>query len=103
MNKIAVDIGGALFGDWHFLRSIAGVGRLVSILLNNAIVLAGTIFLVLILLAGFNMITAAGDTQKFQRAQQIITTALIGFIIILAAFMVIRIFELIFGLTLLGN
>ena len=56
----------------------------------------------IILIAGFNMITAGGDSQKFQRAQQIITTAVIGFIIILSAFLVVRVLEAVFKINVLG-
>jgi hypothetical protein len=100
MDKLAISIGDSLFGGWHFFRSLTNVGSLVSILLSNALVLAGIVFLFLILLAGFNMITGAGDAQKVQKAQQTITTGLIGFIIILFAYFVIRLFEYLFGITL---
>ncbi|KKQ85610.1 MAG: hypothetical protein UT08_C0005G0061 [Candidatus Woesebacteria bacterium GW2011_GWB1_38_8] len=102
MNKLVFDLGSTFFGGTHFLRTLTNTGRLVSILLNNAIAIAGTIFLILILIAGFNMITAGGDSQKFQRAQQIITTAVIGFIIILSAFLVVRVLEAAFKINVLG-
>ena len=100
MNKIAVSIGDSLFGGWHWLRSLPNVGVLVSILLSNALVIAGIVFLFLIVFAGFNMIAGAGDAQKTQKAQQTITTGLIGFIIVLFAYFVLRFFEYLFGITL---
>lgn len=102
MNNISFNLGDALFGGSHWLRSMPSVGRLVSILLNNAIAIAGIILLILILFAGFNMLTAAGDAQKFQRAQQIITTGIIGFIVVIASYLIIVILDSIFKLRILG-
>jgi len=95
MNKIAqVPIGDTFFGKTgHFLADLPGLGQLVSLIANNAIVVAGVIFLFLIIFAGFQMITAGGDSQKFQQGQNIITAGFIGFIIVLAAFLIVRFIE----------
>ncbi|MEI7498469.1 MAG: hypothetical protein WCK11_04255 [Candidatus Falkowbacteria bacterium] len=48
--------------------------------------LLGIIFIVLIIYAGYNWMTASGDKTKVETAQQTITRAIIGLIIILAAY-----------------
>lgn len=102
MDKIAqVPIGQSL-GVPTFLQSLTGVGRLVSVLLNNAIIVAGVIFLILIIVAGYNMLTAAGNTQKYQQAMQIITTAVIGFILVIAAYLIVRLIEVMFNIHILS-
>jgi cbb3-type cytochrome oxidase subunit 3 len=46
----------------------------------------GTIALLLVLYAGFTWMTAAGDAEKIDRAKKILTSAVIGLVIIMSAF-----------------
>lgn len=48
--------------------------------------LLGVIFIILILLAGYNWMTAAGDQEKITKAQHTIRSAIIGLLIIVGAF-----------------
>lgn len=102
MNKLAINIGEYFFGGGHFLRSLPGVGQLVSALTSNAMVIAGVIFLVLIIIAGFRFISAGGDPGKIAQAWQVITYAIIGFVVVVASYLIIRVVEAMLGLNLLG-
>src|SRR3989344_509045 len=103
MNKIAqVPIGETFFGKTgHFLADLPGLGQLVSLVANNAIVVAAIVLLFLIVFAGFTMLTAGGDPQKFQQGTNIITAGVLGFIIVLAAFLIVRLIENSLGVTIL--
>jgi cytochrome bd-type quinol oxidase subunit 2 len=57
------------------------LGRIVSAFLS----LLGVIFIILILLAGYNWMTAAGDEEKVTRAKDTLRRAIIGLIIIVSA------------------
>ena len=48
--------------------------------------LLGIIFLVLIIYAGYNWMTAAGEEEKVTKAKETLTRAVIGLIIIVAAY-----------------
>lgn len=48
--------------------------------------LLGIIFVVLIILAGYNWMTAGGDEEKVTKAKKMITRAIIGIIIIVGAY-----------------
>jgi hypothetical protein len=48
--------------------------------------LLATIFLVLILMSGFWLITARGDESKYEKAMYTIKRAIIGFVIIMASY-----------------
>ena len=104
MNKIAqIPIGDTFFGKTGaFLSNLEDLGQLVSLIANNSIVVAGIILLFLIVFAGFTMITAGGDSQKFQQGANIITAGFIGFIIVLAAFLIVRLIESSLGVSILG-
>lgn len=55
---------------------------------NLLIVVAGIWFLVQIILAGFNYITGAGDSNKTGEAMKKITDSVIGLVIVAAAFII---------------
>ena len=58
------------------------IGRIINVLLS----FLGVVFLVLVLYAGFLWMTAQGDTKKVDQAKSMITQAIIGLIIIMAAY-----------------
>jgi hypothetical protein len=96
MEKIAVNIGDVFFGTGgHFLKETTGVGTLVSIILSNAIVIAGILLFFLFLFGGISMIIGAGQSspEKAARGRQAVTAAVIGFIIIFGAYWIIQIIE----------
>lgn len=91
MNKLAqVDIGekfagtGSIFGQ----NNLNAVSSLVSLFLNISFVLAGLILLFYFILGGIGMIQTAGqsDPKKAEEAKQMITSALIGFIVVFTAY-----------------
>lgn len=61
---------------------IAVIGAIVEVLLT----LLGTIFVILLLIGGFKWMTAMGDPKKVDDAKSMISNAVIGVVIILAAY-----------------
>lgn len=103
MEYLAFNLGDAFFGpDAHFLKQLSGVGTLASILLSNSIVVAGIVLVFIIIFAGMNMISASGDAQKVAQAQQLITAGVIGFIVVVSAFFIVRLVESSLGINILG-
>jgi len=101
MNKITFNIGEAFFGGSHFLNNVENVGSLASILLNNAIVVAGIVLIFIIVIAGLQIVTGSGDPQKVDRARQILTSGIIGFVLVVAAFFIVRLLESSLGIGIL--
>jgi hypothetical protein len=62
------------------------IGRIINVFLG----LLGVILLILILYAGFLWMTAAGDAEKVERAKKYLKNAVIGLIIIVCAFAIVR-------------
>ena len=54
--------------------------------------------LVYLILGGFQFMTSRGDPKAAQAAQAKITNALIGFVIVIFAFVIIKLFGQIFGI-----
>jgi uncharacterized membrane protein (Fun14 family) len=96
-----VDIGNS-FGS-PFGRT-AGVGSLVSTIVSAALVLAGIIVLVLFIAGGIGVIASAGSNnpEGAAKGKQALTSALIGFIIVFAAYWIIQIIENITGVNILN-
>lgn len=51
--------------------------------------LTGIVAVIMIMYAGFELITSSGDSQKITRARQIITYAVIGLVVIISARLIV--------------
>lgn len=79
-------LGRAVYGV-DSVRSIPEiVGRLINIFLS----VLGIIFIFLIFYGGYNWMTAMGAEEKIKTAKQTITAAVIGIVIIIAAYAITR-------------
>jgi hypothetical protein len=76
-------------------------GFLISRFALFIVAISGTVFLVKMIMAGYAYLTSAGDQTKIQNATKEITNALIGLIIIVAAYFIVQILEVIYGVDLL--
>jgi hypothetical protein len=104
MELLAVDLGKRLFGRTdHFLNNEQGLGTLVSVFLSNATVAAGIILVFIIIFTGYGMISAGGDKQKFQNSSKLITYGIAGFLIVFAAFLIVRVIEAITAVPIFGK
>lgn len=57
-----------------------------SLIIRSLLGLIGTVMLVLIIYAGFLYMTAAGNEDRIDKAKKIITSAVIGLVIVLLAY-----------------
>jgi len=71
-------------GAGYDIRS--NLGSTLRVVIEGFLGLLGVIFIILIIIAGYNWMTAAGDEQKVTKAKDTIQRAIIGLIIILAAY-----------------
>jgi len=60
--------------------------EVIGSVINAALGILGTIFLVLIIYAGFTWMTAGGNEEKIQKAQKIMRNSTIGLLIVALAF-----------------
>ena len=80
-------------------KNFSKIGDLVSVIVQNAFVLAGVIAFVLEIVAGFGMIAAAGsgDSKKMESGKKAITGAVLGLIIVIASFWIVQVIEVMTG------
>ena len=62
------------------------IGLLIARVINALLGLVGAVFLILIIYGGFTYMTSGAEEGKIKKAKLIITKAIIGFIIIMAAY-----------------
>lgn len=81
-----------------------GLGSLISTIVSAALVLAGIIMLFLFVLGGIGIIAGAGNDnpESMAKGRQAITSAIIGIIIVIAAYWIIQIIESVTGLNILN-
>lgn len=82
-------------------NSTEASSKLISRLALFVVAISGTVFLVKIVMAGYAYLTSAGDQTKIQNATKEIANALIGLIIVVSAFFIVQILEVIYGVKLL--
>jgi hypothetical protein len=81
----APDYGlGATGGAAGYNKAVATPDIIVGKIIRAVLVLVGVIFLVLIIYAGFLWNTAGGNEEQVKKAKKLISTSVIGLIIVLA-------------------
>ena len=72
------------------LKDLEGVfSNVVSAILP----LAGIVLFILLIIGGFNFISSGGDPKKTEVAQKTISTAIMGFILVASAYLILVLIE----------
>ncbi len=79
---------------------IANVNTLLSIIVPTLTILAVIIFGAMFMWAGYTVLTSGGEPEKMQQAQQTAIYAVVGILVIVTAFLVVRLLAFIFGLEI---
>ncbi len=92
-NACLVDLGNKYaFGD------IQSLGQGVNRLVKPTFFIAAFAILVYFLMAGFNILRSGGDKDALGKGQRSITHAIIGFVVLMLSFLILRIFlDTLFG------
>ncbi|MBI2267936.1 MAG: hypothetical protein HYU80_00605 [Candidatus Blackburnbacteria bacterium] len=96
--------------DFNKLQESAGLkpelnslGSIVSAFVPYLFGIAGIILFLYLIWGGFGIMTAQGDPKGTAAARERITHAIIGFVIIFAAFWLVQILGLVLGVKQFGN
>lgn len=100
-GNTGVDIGstyGSRFGVY------LGVGDLVSLIVSNAMVIAGVIVVFLFVAGGIMVVAGAGEgnPQSTAKGKAAVTSAMVGFLIVFTSYWIVRIIEQLTGLQILN-
>lgn len=78
-------------------------GDMVSMAIQLVLVLAAIIFFFILVIGGIKWITSGGDKAQTETARNQITAALVGLVIVFAAWAIIQLLESFFGVDILGG
>ena len=78
------------------------ITQIVSAALLLILVVAAIVFFFMLVLGGVRWITSGGDKGKTEAARNQITAALIGLVIVFAAWAIANLIEIFFGIDLFG-
>ena len=73
------------------------LGRLVNDLMPYVFAVSGLVLLFMIIFSGYQLLTSAGNPEGMQKGKSRLTAALVGFIIIFAAFWIYQLIGVIIG------
>ena len=74
----------------------------ISWLIGVMTIVAGLFFLFLIIIHAYGWMSAGGDKSKLQKAQQGITQAIIGLVVVIAAYTLVSIVGYVLGFSILN-
>ena len=89
--------------DFEFSGDQGYIGSIVSSLLNYLFPIAGILLLLYLIFGGFSLMTSGGDPKAVQGAKSKITNALVGFLIVFAAYWIVQIIASVLGLGKIGE
>jgi hypothetical protein len=84
-------------GPEGFVFGSSSIGDIISKSLDYVFAFAGIGLLLMIISSGFAMMTSAGDPKKLQAGQHRLTNAIVGFIIVFAAFWIVQLLGTMLG------
>ena len=84
-------------------KSIAGEGGLISILINFLLWAVGILSVAMIIFSGFRYITSAGDAAKTKSAQTALTYSIVGLIVAVLAWVIVKMVLKQFGIEVKTN
>lgn len=83
-----------------FKFSNGTIGDVISALIPYIYVAAGLSMLVVLIMGGLNLMTAAGDQAKVKDGYGKITAAIVGFLIIFVSYFAVQIVEVVLGVKI---
>lgn len=101
INGCTAKITVAPSGEEIEVATLKGFECIFSNILNVVIRFAGIALLVMLIIGGFNLMTAGGDPKKNQKAQQTLTTAFLGLLLIIGTWFVFLLIKTFTGVDVL--
>jgi len=82
------------------IPTIQGIEGIVANILNVVVPLVGVVLLIMLIVGGFQYITSGGEAEQTAKARKTLTATLLGLIVVLGAWLIIKLIEEFTGLNL---
>lgn len=86
-------------GEWQNLRELT-IGTIVSGLVRLILVIAALVFFFILVIGGIRWIASGGDKTQTENARNQITAALVGLVIVFAAWAIVKLIQTFFGIDI---
>mgnify|MGYP001559329814 CR=1 FL=1 len=73
--------------------TISGLETIFSNVVSVAVAFAGIVFLIMLLIGGFSLITAGSEAPKAEAAKKTITYAIFGFIFVAVSYLILQLIK----------
>lgn len=83
-----------------FASSNTTLGAIINEFIKYLFPFTGLLLFVYLLMGGFFYLTSGGDPKAMEQAKSKITNAIVGFVIVFAAYWIVQIFEFMFGIDI---
>ena len=93
--------GGSIHNPLVAVEGVTALANYIGTFWQTAYIVAGLLVWGYLLFGGILYITASGDKEAVAKAQKIITNAIIGLVILAASYPVIKVIEVVFGISIL--
>lgn len=103
---VQIDIKQKLFGSTGSTPTSPGeIGAFITNFLSNALIIAGLILLVFMIVGGITMIANAGseNSERLEKGKKAIMSALIGFIVVFAAYWIVQLISKVTGVDIIPS
>lgn len=84
-------------------ETYASPASLINTILPNIFVFAGVLLFIFVVAAGFRMVLNPDDKKNAEEGKKAITYAIGGFAVLLSAYWIVQIIEIITGVAILGG
>ena len=86
-----------------FNSEITGIGSVIDVITKIALPLAGTAAVVLLIIAGYKMISSRGNPDQLTDAKEMATNAVIGLVFILLSVAILGLISSVFNLDIVNS
>jgi len=80
------------------LKNINSINDVINVLTSFLYPFAAVILLVVLIWGGYDLIMSAGEAEKITAGKAKITAGIVGFVLLILSFLIVKLFGFIFGL-----
>lgn len=89
--------------SWPITSGFPTLGSLLTVVLNFILAVGAFLMFLFLIIGGLRYIFSGGDEKATAAARSQITVAVVGFLVLLLSYVIIRLIEFITGLSILSN
>jgi cytochrome bd-type quinol oxidase subunit 2 len=100
MKSLFPDVFAAQLGNLQGGGDVATIQSLATLftnILGVIVALAGVVLFIMFVVSGFSFLFSAGDPKKLEQARGTLTNAIVGLVVIVAAYLILKLIGLVSG------